>query len=1157
MQATHEEHEMTKVLIGNLIHADTSGVPFRSVPLLRKSLLLFFGLWLIIALTVPLTAQSITSGDVTGIVTDPTGAAIPGATVTLTSINTNAAQKTTSSGQGDYRFAFVNPGTYKLDATASGFQTQEHPGVIVLAGQPTSVNIQLTVASASQTVDVVEVASSIQTENADVSTGISTEMIDNLPNPGGDLTYLAQTTPGIVMNTQSGYGNFSSSGMPGISNLFSVNGMNFNDPFLGLNNSGASNLMLGANDIAEANVINNAYSAQYGQYAGAQVTYISRSGTNEWHGDAIYNWNGRALNSNQFFLNQSGQPTPFNNFNQWATGFNGPIVKNRTFFDIDYEGVRSLQPSAANLYLIPSPQFQTATLQNLTANGNAAEIPFYQQAFKIYNSGPGATPVAGGGCGSFSSSLLGSAPCEYQFRTAPTSLLKEYQWAARVDHIFSDKDRGYIRVWRDNGFQPTYTSPFGPTFNTSSNQPQMAGQVSETHVFGPNAVNQLSGSVLFYAAVFGASNESGALAALPTFIAFNDGSFTGVGPDSESAVYQYAFPSGRRVFQYQLLDDFSLIKGKHTFRIGFSWLHQTVSDFDFGSIAGLQHGQLFTNINDFFNGGGSNSYLIQGFPSSPEAAIRLNTRAGYVADDWKATDRLTISLNFRLENYADPTCDQNCFTHLATPPSLAQDPGAVSMPYNQLIVSGQHEAYAHTKPVVWEPRIGIAWRPFKSDKTVIRTGAGVFADNLPGGLAEFAAFNPPQTLTAVVGAPVLAPGVPNSPFTAAAAENQALLTGFKSGGSFNSLSAAVPGFSAPAFYNFPSTFMQPTYYKWNFEIQQSLGAKTVLTVNYSGMHGVHLPLANYGINAYCPPNVPKSPCPNGFAGLPATAPNPALGAIYQYTNAGIANYNGLTISFQRRLSAGLTFNLNYTWSHDLDAVSNGGIANEYYSANATNLSITSPQNPNNLLSNYGNSDYDVRHYLSANFVYSDMFRHSGFKWGPNTVFGGWTLSSNWFLRSGLPYSVIDGAADGALGSFNNPTATVFATPRGYIPTSCTNGVNSPCITPSLFEPSFAQTGVINGFGTMGRNSLFGPHFFNVDLALMKSIRIKERLSFSFGASASNLFNHANFDNPVDNISSPVFGSVISTISPPTSILGSFLGAGGSPRFVELKGVLRF
>ena len=298
--------------------------------------------------------------------------------------------------------------------------------------------------------------------------------------------------------------------------------MNDNDPFLSVNNSGASNLMLGSNDVAEANIINNAYSGQYGQYAGSQVAYITRSGTNQFHGDAIYNWNGRALNADQFFNDSVGQPTPFNNFNQWAAGFHGPIIKNRTFFDVDYEGLRNLLPGGSTLTLIPSPAFQTATLANLTADGNAAEIPFYQKLFAVYNNAPGAgsaTPVAGGGCVDFTG-LAANVPCALQFRSTPPDINKEYLWSARVDHVFNDNDRGYIRVLRDNGFQPTFASPYGATFNEQSNQPQMQGQVSETHVFNANTVNQFNASVLFYGAVFTPSDASGALSALPTYVAF-------------------------------------------------------------------------------------------------------------------------------------------------------------------------------------------------------------------------------------------------------------------------------------------------------------------------------------------------------------------------------------------------------------------------------------------------------------------------------------------------------------------------------------------------------------------------------------------------------------------------------------------------------------
>jgi hypothetical protein len=1120
----------------------------------RKSLVVFIAFLALTKLTVPSSAQSVTSGDVTGNVTDPTGAVVPNATVTLVNVNTNASQSATTGNEGNYRFAFITPGTYKVRVSAAGFQSQDHPGIIVSAGQPTTVSVQLTVAGASQTVDVVENAGSLQTENADVSTNFNTEMIANLPNPGMDLTYYAQTAPGVVMNTSGGNGNFSANGMPGTSNLFTINGMNDNDPFFNVNNSGASNLMLGANDIAEANVISNAYSGQYGQLAGSQVAFVTNSGTNEWHGDALYNWNGRLLNANQFFNNTVGQPTPFNNFNQWAAGFHGPIIKNRTFFDVDYEGYRNLLPGSSTLILIPSMPFQNATLANLSANGNSAEIPFYQQLFKIYNGAPdaaSATPVAGGGCTGFTG-LGAGVPCALQFRTAPADINKEYLWAARVDHVFSEKDRAYVRILRDNGLQATYASPFGSMFNDQSAQPQMQGQVSETHVFGPNTVNQLNGSVLFYAAAFEPSDPNGALAALPTFINFSGNPFTATGAWGEPPTF--FFPQGRRVFQYQISDDLSHIVGKHTVRVGFTWVHQTVTDLDFNALGGPVNGSVTTNLTDFFNGGGSATSLFQGYPLSPEQSIRFNTFGGYVADDWKVSNRLTLSLNLRLESYRNPTCDNNCFSRPDSTFTGVSDPTAASTPYNQFLTGGQHFAYPNTQAVVWEPRIGIAWRPFNNDKTVIRTGAGIFADALPGALAEEASFNAPNLNSFTIPNGPVAPNVPGSLFASAAAANQALLSQFKTGGSFNSISQTVPTFSAPSLFSFPATFSQPTYFKWNFEVQQSLGAKMLLSVNYSGMHGEHIPVNDGGLNAYCPPTV----CSSGFVGLPSTVPNAAFGTVSQYMSAGFSNYNGLIISLQRRLSEGLTFNLNYTWSHNLDVVSNGGVSNLQFGIFQEDPEVTLVQNPHDIRAQYGNADYDVRHYFSANFVYTDMFRHSGFKWGPNSVFGGWTLSSNWYLRSGMPFTVIDQSANGALLGYNY-NGFILASPNGSVPGSCGNSVNAPCFSTSQFAASAAANGgVPTGFGSIGRNTIYGPHFFDVDMALMKAIRIKERLVFSFGAQAFNLFNHPNFDQPISDISNPLFGTSQAEVAPPTSILGAFVpGTAASPRFLEIKGTIRF
>jgi hypothetical protein len=352
--------------------------------------------------------------------------------------------------------------------------------------------------------------------------------------------------------------------------------------------------------------------------------------------------------------------------------------------------------------------------------------------------------------------------------------------------------------------------------------------------------------------------------------------------------------------------------------------------------------------------------------------------------------------------------------------------------------------------------------------------------------------------------------------------------------------------------SFPQLFPTPRYYKWNFEIEQAVGLKSVLAVNYSGMHGSHIPVADTGLNGYCPLAV----CPGGFGGLPTAPANPALGTVTQFFSAGSANYNGLTISLRRRVSNSFTYNLSYTWSHALDNVSNGGITNEPFSRPSsvpgTNRSVMAPQNPRDIGANYGSSDYDTRHAFSASFMLTNLFRQTGLRRGPERILGGWTLSGNWFFRTGLPFTVVDTATSGALNGFNY-VGTIFASPLASAPRACGKALDSPCLNASQFVPS----ALASGFGTIGRNTVYGPHFFDVDLALMKSVPLGERVSFSFGARAYNAFNHPNFDQPVGDISSSLFGLTVGVVGTPTSLLGAFTEAGSSPRFVEIKGMLRF
>jgi hypothetical protein len=271
----------------------------------------FFRAFSVFALSICLgagaLAQSVTAGDISGTLTDSTGAIIPGGKITVTSTATGETKSATANSSGSYRVSLLPPGTYTVAATAPGFSTISTT-TTVSAGSVTTDNIKLTVGQSSTTVEISAAPEIINTTNGDVTTVFSAEQVQALPNPGNDLTYVAQTAPGSVMNTGTtagGYGNFSSFGISGLSNMFTLDGGYENDPFLNLNNTGASNLTLGNNEVDTVTVISPAYSAQFGGLGGAQVNEITTSGGNRFHGNLSYYWDGRALNANDWFNKQN------------------------------------------------------------------------------------------------------------------------------------------------------------------------------------------------------------------------------------------------------------------------------------------------------------------------------------------------------------------------------------------------------------------------------------------------------------------------------------------------------------------------------------------------------------------------------------------------------------------------------------------------------------------------------------------------------------------------------------------------------------------------------------------------------------------------------------------------------------------------------------
>ncbi|HEV2116851.1 MAG TPA: carboxypeptidase regulatory-like domain-containing protein, partial [Terriglobales bacterium] len=728
----------------------------------------------------PLRAQSLVSGSVTGTVADPSGAVVPNATVSLKNDATSQTLTQSTTANGVYRFQFLTPGAYTLTAKAPNFKPASS-AVSVSVGQTTTSNMTLALNSASETVTVTSEAPVLQTENGNVSTTFTPAQVALVPNPGNDLSYIPQTSPGAKMNTQAGYGNFSTFGIPATSNVFTLNGMNDNDPFLNINNSGATNLLLGQNDVQEVTVVNNGYSGQYGGLAGANVNYVSKSGGNGWHGNADYFWNGRIMNANDYFNKHTTgaiTPRPFDNANQWAASIGGPIRKDKTFFFVDTEGLRLVLPTVTPTN-IPSPQFEAATVSNLSAQGNAAEIPFYQKIFSLYNSAPGANRASnilpGGGCADLTT-LPGfgasGSPCALQFQSNAGNFTHEWQLSGRVDQVIGNNDKAFLRFQTDHGVQASYTDPINPLFNAVSTQPEYQGQFNETHVFGANAVNQFVGSLQWYSALFGASNLSQTLSAFPTTLDFSGGAFTALGG------LDFIFPQGRNVTSYQVEDDLSWTHGNHNLKFGINFHRNDVSDHDFGTFS---RGETLASetMTDFFNGLGTS--FIQSFPTSLNQPIALYGLGAYLQDEWRVSNTLKLTFALRADHDSNPVCQHNCVALFRSPDffTMNHDP---SVPYNQVIAPGLHQTLPGLTKVAWGPRFGFAWQLPHTESAVLRGGFGIFYDQFPGTIADNVTENSPLDNIFVTGGVPLALGVPGSMFAQTATSNAAFINGFRSRG---------------------------------------------------------------------------------------------------------------------------------------------------------------------------------------------------------------------------------------------------------------------------------------------------------------------------------------------------------------------------------------
>jgi hypothetical protein len=481
-------------------------------------------------------AQSGTSSALGGSVADATGAVIPGARVKATDVNTGAVREGRSDGDGRYLFAQVNPGTYRIEVQAESFAAGRSQPATVAVGQTMTVNFRLYPAAASQSIEVTTQTGLLSLENPNTSTTIEAKMISSLPNAGQDLTYVAQFAQGALMNTAGssndakaagGYGNVEFNGLPATSNGYILDGFDSNDPFLGLNIGLSTNLVIGLDALQEATVNTNSYAVDQGRYGASQVNYFTKSGSNQFHGDAYEIWNGSLLNATNYFLHANDTPgniaqKPRSTVNEFGVSGGGPVRRDKLFFFGHYEGIRIALPLVVRTTLA-SPAYQQYVLAQLPLGGtdpaNGTTLPaepgeagFYEKMFGLYRSTAGTpTPVLSCPLDANGNLLPGTQSAANLFNGSGCANIRtqsmnngdsENLIVVKIDHTINTKDSVWYRFQQDTGLQAAYTDPINPIFNAYSPQPQRTLVTGYTHVFSSTLVNQFNPGASWYSSLF-------------------------------------------------------------------------------------------------------------------------------------------------------------------------------------------------------------------------------------------------------------------------------------------------------------------------------------------------------------------------------------------------------------------------------------------------------------------------------------------------------------------------------------------------------------------------------------------------------------------------------------------------------------------------------
>jgi len=1123
-----------------------------------------------------LSAQTF-RGTILGTVTDPTGAVVAGAKVSVRNTGTGLERSTETSGDGSYSLPELPIGTYNVTVTQTGFQTFITTGVTVDVAAERRVDASLKTGEISTRVEVsADQLPLVETTTNTLGGVLTAQTVQDMPVNGRDYTKLIYMNPGVsgspdqISDSPGSFGEFSMNGARGRSNNYLLDGTDMNDGYRNdpaINQAGVfgtPSTILPIDAVAEVNVLSN-FAPEYGRNAGAVVNIVTKSGTNAIHGSAAEYFRNNALDARNYFNIASEPKAPFHN-NQFGASLGGPIVRDKTFFYADYEGQRE-PVGVVTISGVPTGSAADGSLSPSDASNPVIAQLIARHPWPAPNlSNPGG--ISNGGVASVVSPSFNNL----------TSFIAKIDQNFNASNILTGR---YFFGDSVQSFPLALTASGGqlPGFNTFTPTRVQLVSISYTHTFGSNKVNELRYGWNRFAEGFFPQDQDfhpssiGMCAATSTALCNGGGAFDSGLPiiqvggvaqlGSTSSVPRHRFDTNN-----QVIDNFSWKLNKHDVKFGVDFHRTSVQQYfdkyfrgrlrfrDQTSSGGLDAMGNFLagNVTDGF----------QYFGDSTRHTHE-NNFGFYVQDSFRVTSRLTFNYGLRWDYFGIVQEKNNLLTNIT---SVSPAPGTGTFTLTEVGQPGLSGLY-NPDHKDFAPRVSAAWDVTGRGKTVIRAGWGMFYD----------AFSQDMVLGHLPYAPFFDPGPAYNNFGPSPTLSTSAVGGPIVAGQplYNATTSCT--YECDAF-GFDRNIKTPYMENYNINIQQQLSNKAVLQVSYVGSQG-HRLWRFYDISQPSTAQINAADtacdCITDFSGAARPLNGNPYGAFYvlQENSTGKSNYNALQASFRVTGWHGVTSIVNYVWSKSLDNSSDG---EDFEPNDAQPNDSTQPQ------LEYGPSSFNLQNRLTWNFAY-EIPSHSGSK-----LKSGWGLNSVLTMQSGQPFHFNYNFWDDFSGSgnafdrpdvvgpivyhksdpYNYVDLSSFAVPCTIDPTQGANGLATDCALPS--------SGNYNRhFGNMRRNSLVGPNFKEWNFSLYKKTNLTERLNMRLGVDFFNLLNHPNFANPllpafiadpglhgfqiqgnreVGQMIAPGTGAPVVSATGDVGIGNPFIGGGG-PRGIQLSAVFKF